>query len=113
MSLPRIATREEWISARTGLLGREKELTRQRDALNTARRELPMVEVTEDYRFDGPKGEATLADVFEGRPQLIVYHFMFDPSWDDGCPSCTAGTNELSPGFLEHLQVRDTTYAMV
>jgi predicted dithiol-disulfide oxidoreductase (DUF899 family) len=113
MSLPKIATRNEWLAARTDLLGREKELTRQRDALNTARRELPMVEVTEDYRFDGPKGEATLADLFEGRPQLIVYHFMFDPTWDDGCPSCTAGTNELSPGFLDHLHVRDTTYAMV
>jgi predicted dithiol-disulfide oxidoreductase (DUF899 family) len=113
MSLPRIATREEWLAARTGLLDKEKELTRQRDALNVERRELPMVEITTDYEFDGPKGPVGLVDLFEGRPQLIVYHFMFDPSWDDGCPSCTAGTNELSPGFLEHLHVRDTTYAMV
>jgi predicted dithiol-disulfide oxidoreductase (DUF899 family) len=113
MSLPRIATRQEWLAARTALLDEEKELTRWRDALNVRRRELPMVEVTDDYVFDGPKGPMHLVDLFEGRPQLIVYHFMFDPSWDDGCPSCTAGTNELSPGFLEHLHVRDTTYAMV
>src|SRR5688572_14603622 len=99
MALPRIATREEWLDARIELLAREKELTRQRDALNAARRELPMVEITEDYVFDGPDGEARLLDLFEGRRQLIIYHFMFDPSWEDGCSSCTAGTDELSPGF--------------
>jgi predicted dithiol-disulfide oxidoreductase (DUF899 family) len=113
MGLPRIGTHEEWLAARTALLADEKELTRQRDALNTRRRELPMVEVTQDYRFEGPDGEVRLVDLFEGRPQLIVYHFMFDPSWEDGCPSCTAGTDELSPGFLEHLRIRDTSYAMV
>jgi predicted dithiol-disulfide oxidoreductase (DUF899 family) len=72
-----------------------------------------MVEVEKDYVFEGPLGEARLADLFEGRSQLIVYHFMFDPSWDDGCSSCTAGTDELSPGFLEHLHTRDPTYALV
>ena len=113
MSLPRIATREEWVAASEALLAEEKELTRRRDALNARRRELPMVEVTEDYTFDGPDGPARLLDMFEGRRQLIVYHFMFDPSWDDGCPSCTAGTDELSPGFFEHLHVRDTSYALV
>ena len=113
MTLPRIATRDEWLAARTALLVEEKELTRRRDALNAKRRELPMVEITEDYVFEGPDGPARLLDLFEGRPQLIVYHFMFDPSWEDGCSSCTAGTDELSPGFFEHLHTRDTSYALV
>ena len=113
MSLPRIASRDEWVDARTALLAKEKELTRQRDALNAERRELPMVEITKDYTFDGPKGPVGLPDLFDGRRQLIIYHFMFDPSWDDGCPSCTAGTDELSPGFFDHLHTRDTSYAMV
>ena len=113
MTLPTIASREEWLAARTELLDEEKELTRQRDALNTARRNLPMVEVEKDYVFEGPDGPAHLADLFEGRRQLIVYHFMFDPDWEQGCPSCTAGTDEMSPGLLEHLRTRDTSYAMV
>jgi predicted dithiol-disulfide oxidoreductase (DUF899 family) len=113
MSLPRIASREEWLAARTALVAEEKALTRQRDALNRQRRELPMVEVTKDYTFDGPGGSAPLVDLFEGRPQLIVYHFMFHPEWDEGCPSCTAGVDEVAPGFLEHLHTRDTTYALV
>jgi predicted dithiol-disulfide oxidoreductase (DUF899 family) len=113
MSLPRIATRDEWLAARTELLAEEKELTRRRDALNTRRRELPMVEIDKEYVFEGPGGEARLADLFDGRRQLIVYHFMFDPEWEDGCPSCTAGTDELSPGFFEHLHTRDTSYALV
>jgi predicted dithiol-disulfide oxidoreductase (DUF899 family) len=113
MTLPRIATREEWRAARTELLAKEKELTRQRDALNAERRNLPMVEVEKDYVFEGPNGPARLLDLFDGRPQLIIYHFMFDPSWEDGCPSCTAGTDELSSGLLEHLHTRDTSYAMV
>ena len=113
MSLPRIATREEWLAARKDLLVKEKEFTRRRDALNIERRNLPMVEVTKDYAFDGPDGRVHLVDLFEGRPQLIVYHFMYDPSWDEGCPSCTAGTDELSAGLLDHLHTRDTSYAMV
>jgi predicted dithiol-disulfide oxidoreductase (DUF899 family) len=113
MTLPRIATRDEWLAARKALLVKEKELTRQRDILNAERRELPMVEVTKDYVFEGPDGPARLLDLFEGRAQLIVYHFMFDPSWEEGCPSCTAGTDELSAGFLDHLHTRDTSYAMV
>ena len=84
-----------------------------RDALNTKRRELPMVRVETDYTFTGPDGPVRLVDLFDGRSQLIVYHFMFDPSWDTGCGSCTAGTDELSPGFFEHLHARDTSYAMV
>jgi len=113
MSLPKVATRPEWLRSRKELLDKEKELTRQRDSLNTARRELPMVEVEKDYVFDGPNGTVRLIDMFEGRRQLIIYHFMFAPDWDDGCPSCTAGTDELSPGFFEHLHMRDTSYAMV
>jgi predicted dithiol-disulfide oxidoreductase (DUF899 family) len=113
MSLPRIASRDEWTAARKDLLTKEKELTRRRDALNTERRELPMVEVTKAYEFDSPDGTVRLLDLFEGRAQLIVYHFMFHPDWEDGCPSCTAGVDEVAPGFLEHLHTRDTTYALV
>ncbi len=113
MSLPRIATRDEWLAARKELLAKEKQLTSQRDALNAERRRLPMVEIEKDYTFDGPEGTVRLGDLFEGRPQLIVYHFMFHPDWEDGCPSCSAGTDELSPGFFEHLHTRDTSYAMV
>ncbi|HEY3142738.1 MAG TPA: DUF899 domain-containing protein [Acidimicrobiales bacterium] len=113
MSLPRIASRDEWLAARKELLAKEKDLTKQRDALNAERRNLPMVEIDKDYVFEGPKGETRLIDMFDGRPQLIVYHFMFDPEWEDGCPSCTAGTDELSPGFFQHLHTRDTSYAMV
>jgi predicted dithiol-disulfide oxidoreductase (DUF899 family) len=113
MALPRITSREEWLAARKELLAKEKELTRQRDVLNTERRNLPMVEVEKAYTFDGPNGRVRLIDLFEGRSQLIIYHFMFDPEWEDGCPSCTAGTDELSPGFLDHLHTRDTSYAMV
>jgi predicted dithiol-disulfide oxidoreductase (DUF899 family) len=113
MSLPRIVTREEWLAQRKELLVREKELTKQRDVLNADRRNLPMVELDKEYVFDGPNGPAHLIDIFEGRPQLIVYHFMFDPEWKDGCPSCSAGTDELSPGFFEHLHMRDTSYALI
>ncbi len=113
MSLPRIASRDEWLAARTALLAKEKAFTTQRDALNTERRNLPMVEVDTDYVFTGPAGPVHLADLFEGRRQLIAYHFMFHPEWDDGCPSCTAGNQELNAGFLEHLHTRDTTYALV
>lgn len=113
MSLPQIASRDEWVVARKALLAAEKDLTQRRDALNTQRRELPMVLIEKDYVFEGPDGAARLADLFEGRRQLIVYHFMFHPEWEDGCPSCTAGTDEISSGFLDHLHIRDTTYAMV
>jgi predicted dithiol-disulfide oxidoreductase (DUF899 family) len=113
MNLPRVTTRDEWLTARTELLRKEKQLTAERDRLNTERRNLPMVEVVEDYRFDGPGGQVSLRDMFEGRRQLIIYQFMFGPDWDEGCPSCTAGTEEMSPGLLDHLHTRDTTYAMV
>jgi predicted dithiol-disulfide oxidoreductase (DUF899 family) len=113
MSLPKIASRQEWLVARMDLLAKEKDLTKQRDALSVERRTLPMVEIEKAYRFDGPNGTAGLIDIFEDRPQLIVYHFMFHPEWEEGCPSCTAGIDEISPGFLDHLHTRDTTFAMV
>lgn len=113
MSLPKIVSQDEWTAARRALLAKEKEATKARDALNTERRELPMVEVTKDYEFEGLDGNLSLLDLFERRPQLVVYHFMFHPEWDDGCPSCTAGTDELSEGFIEHLHTRDTSYALV
>ena len=113
MTLPKIASRDEWLTARKALLSKEKALTKQRDALNTERRNLPMVEIDEDYVFEGPDGKFGLLDLFEDRRQLIIYHFMFHPDWEDGCPSCTAGIDEVAPGFLEHLHTRDTTYAIV
>jgi predicted dithiol-disulfide oxidoreductase (DUF899 family) len=113
MSLPEVVSRDEWLEARKELLAKEKELTRRRDALNTERRGLPMVEIDKDYVFEGPDGKASLLDLFEGRRQLMVRHFMFDPSWDDGCPSCSAGADEISDGLLEHLHIRDTSLAVV
>ena len=113
MTLPKIATRDEWLAARKKLLAEEKELTRTRDALNTTRRKLPMVRVEKEYRFEGPDGTVTLLDLFEGRRQLIVQHFMFDPTWDEGCPSCTAAADEMSDGLRRHLGARDTTFAVI
>ena len=112
-ALPRVVSHDEWLAARTELLAREKELTRLRDALSADRRRLPMVEVRKDYVFQGPEGKASLADLFAGRRQLIVGHFMFHPDWEAGCPSCSAGADEMSPGHLQHLAARDTTFAYV
>jgi predicted dithiol-disulfide oxidoreductase (DUF899 family)/ketosteroid isomerase-like protein len=111
MSRPGIVSRVEWLGARKALLAKEKEFTRQRDALNSERRRLPMVRVDQDYVFEGPHGPARLLDLFEGRQQLIVYHFMFDPSWDAGCPSCSFLTDNI--GHLAHLHARKTTLALV
>jgi len=113
MSLPQVVSRDEWVIARKRLLAREKELTRLRDELSAERRRLPMVEITKEYRFDGPQGRVTLLDLFDGRSQLIVGHFMFSPDWRDGCPSCSAGADEMSPGHLEHLHARDTALVYV
>ena len=88
-------------------------MTRARDALNVMRRKLPMVEIDKNYEFEGTAGKVGLLDLFEGRRQLIVQHFMFDPSWDDGCPSCTAASDEISTGLLNHLHARDTNLAVV
>jgi predicted dithiol-disulfide oxidoreductase (DUF899 family) len=111
MSLPDVVSREEWLVARKELLAAEKEHTRARDALNARRRMLPMVAIEKDYRFEGPGGEASLLDLFEGRRQLIVDQFMFDPEWDEGCSSCSGRVDQY--GNLAHLHVRDTTMAVV
>jgi len=113
MSLPQVVSGDEWLAARKQLLTKEKELTRRRDALNAERRGLPMVKIDKDYVFEGPGGKASLLDLFDGRRQLIVGHFMFDPSWDEGCSSCSAGADEISNGLLEHLHARDTTLVEV
>jgi predicted dithiol-disulfide oxidoreductase (DUF899 family) len=108
---PKVASREEWLVARRRLLAMEKEAAKARDALNAERRALPMVEVDRPYRFHGPKGDVHLPDLFEGRRQLIVYHFMFDPEWERGCHRCTAMVDDF--GDLSHLHARDTTLAVV
>jgi predicted dithiol-disulfide oxidoreductase (DUF899 family) len=113
MSLPDIVSREEWLNARKAILAREKELTRLKDALNADRRRMPMVAVEKDYHFEGPDGPVTLLDLFQGNRQLVIQHFMFDPSWEDGCPSCTAGSDEISEGLLAHLRARDTVFTAV
>jgi len=106
-------SREEWLIERKALLGQEKAMTRARDALSTRRRQLPMVQIDKDYVFEGPGGELALGDLFDGRRQLIVQHFMFDPDWDDGCPSCTGAADEISAGLLDHLRARDTNFVVV
>jgi predicted dithiol-disulfide oxidoreductase (DUF899 family) len=113
MSLPEIVSPEEWRAARIELLAEEKALTRARDALSAKRRMLPMVRIEKDYAFEGTDGAATLLDLFDGRSQLIVQHFMFDPSWDEGCPSCTALADQMSDGLQRHLNTRDTSFAVV
>ena len=113
MNLPQVVSREQWLEERRRLLVREKEMTRARDELNADRRRLPMVRVDKDYVFEGPDGQAGLLDLFQGRRQLVVQHFMFDPSWDEGCGSCSAGADELSEGLLRHLHARDTAFAAI
>ncbi|MBZ9640371.1 DUF899 domain-containing protein [Streptomyces sp. PSKA30] len=111
MSLPEIASREEWRKARQELLVREKAVTRARDALNAERRRLPMVEVDTEYVFEGGDGKATLLDLFADREQLVVYHFMFAPEWDAGCRSCSAFLDQI--GHLAHLHARGTSLVAV
>src|SRR5207344_784985 len=95
------------------LLEQEKAMTRARDALNADRRRLPMVRIDQAYEFEGSEGRVGLLDLFDGHRQLIVQHFMFDPSWDDGCPSCTAAADEVSAGLLNHLHARETSFVVV
>src|SRR5580700_11943671 len=108
---PRIVSRNQWLAERNELLAHEKELTKHYDRINAERRRLPMVKIEKDYVFDGPNGRANLKDLFESRRQLIVYHFMFDPAWDKGCPGCTAYADAL--GNLSMLNNCDTTFALI
>src|SRR6476469_9614804 len=104
----RIGTQEEWQAARDEVLREEKELTRRSDELARKRRELPWVLVEENYRFETENGAQALTDLFDGRSQLVVYHFMFGPSWEAGCPACSSITDTIAPQ-VPHLQARDTT----
>jgi predicted dithiol-disulfide oxidoreductase (DUF899 family) len=109
---PKIVSRDEWLAARKKLLAKEKRLTRERDALAAERRQLPWVRVEKNYVFDSPGGKRTLADLFDGRSQLIVYHFMFGPEWNEGCPSCSFNMDHTD-GALVHLAQRDVSFAAV
>ena len=111
MNNRKIVSRDEWLVAREELLVKEKAATRARDRLNASRRQLPMVKMEKKYLFEGPNGQVTLADLFEGRRQLIVYHFMFDPSWVDGCPSRTYLTDNMPR--LDSIQANDTSLVLV
>ncbi|HUU66741.1 MAG TPA: thioredoxin family protein [Methyloceanibacter sp.] len=112
MSTHPTVSRDEWLAAREALLAKEKEFTKQRDALSAARRELPWVKVEKDYVFDGPDGQATLTELFDGRSQLIVYHFMLGPGWEQGCPSCSFLADHFD-GAVVHLAHRDATLVVV
>src|SRR6266536_2680524 len=111
MKLPPVVSSSEWQVAREELLAKEKEATRARDALAAERRRLPMVRIDKDYVFEGTGGKATLLDLFEGRRQLIVYHFMFGPNQDVGCDGCSMFVDNV--GHLAHLHARDTSLALV
>jgi predicted dithiol-disulfide oxidoreductase (DUF899 family) len=108
----RVVSREDWLTARKELLKKEKEFTRLRDRLSAERRELPWVRVEKDYVFDGPDGKETLSELFEGRSQLMIYHFMFAPGWEQGCPSCSFVSDHID-GANWHLPQRDVTLLAV
>ncbi len=108
----RIVSEEQWLDARKEFLKKEKEFTRQRDRLSAERRELPWVKVGKDYAFDGPAGRRTLAELFDGRSQLVVYHFMYGPDWEEGCPTCSFWADTYD-GIDIHLAHRDVTLVTV
>jgi predicted dithiol-disulfide oxidoreductase (DUF899 family) len=108
----KVVSREQWIEARKAHMAHEKEFTRARDRLAEERRALPWVKVDKDYVFDGPNGRAKLADLFKGRPQLVVQHFMFAPDWDAGCKSCSFWADGFER-MIPHLAARDTTLVAV
>jgi predicted dithiol-disulfide oxidoreductase (DUF899 family) len=110
-NLPEVVSREEWLAARKALLAKEKELTRARDRVNADRRRLPMVRVDKPYAFEGPAGTVSLLDLFEGRPQLVLHHFMFGPDWEHACSSCSSAADGI--GRLRQLHVRNTTLVAV
>lgn len=113
IEFPEIVSREKWRKARKELLQKEKQFTRVRDALNAERRRLPMVKIEKDYLFKGLDGETLLLDLFDGRQQLIIYHFMFDPEWNEGCPSCSNWADQISRGHLNHLKSTGTNLILV
>ena len=110
---PSIISREEWLAQRKALLAHEKELTRQRDRVSAERRRLPMVRLEKEYFLEGPEGKRSLGDLFDGRRQLIAYHFMFDPEWDTGCSGCTGYVDALAPRDLVVLNDRDTSLVLI
>ncbi|MEA2862473.1 MAG: hypothetical protein QOC84_429 [Bradyrhizobium sp.] len=107
-----VVSRDEWLAARLGLLRDEKELTRRSDELTRRRQELPWVRIDKEYHFDTDEGTASLADLFKGRSQLLVYHFMFGPDWKAGCPSCSSIADGFD-GFVIHLAKHDVTLSAV
>jgi predicted dithiol-disulfide oxidoreductase (DUF899 family) len=107
-----VVSREEWLEARKALLAKEKELTRQRDRVNAERLALPWVRVDKDYRFQSSQGEVSLADLFDGRSQLMINHFMFHPDWDAGCEGCSFFADHID-GMLPHLNNHDVTLVTV
>jgi predicted dithiol-disulfide oxidoreductase (DUF899 family) len=109
---PNVVSHAEWLAARSEFLTKEKEFTRQRDELSRQRRTLPWEKVEKQYEFDSTKGKVTLADLFGGRSQLIVYHFMFGPGWEQGCPSCSYWADHFD-GSAIHLANRDTTLVAI
>jgi predicted dithiol-disulfide oxidoreductase (DUF899 family) len=109
---PSIVSPEKWLAARKELLREEKEFTRQGDRLAARRRELPWVKMTKPYRFDSPRGKVTLADLFEGRSQLMVQHFMLGPGWEQGCKSCSFMMDHFNPTVV-HLKARDVAFAAI
>ena len=109
---PRVVPHEQWLTERAAFMAKEKEFTRLRDELSRQRRELPWEKVTKSYVFDGPRGKETLADLFEGRSQLVVYHFMFDPAWDEACKSCSFWADNFN-GIDVHLAHRDITFLAI
>lgn len=108
----KVVSPAEWLAARKELLAKEKEFTRLRDELSRKRRELPWENVEKSYVFEGSDGTETLADLFDGRSQLVIYHFMFGPNWKEGCPSCSYLADNFDPAAL-HMAQRDTTLAVV
>jgi len=108
MAQPKVVSRDAFIAARKKFLVKEKKFTRLRDEMAAERRRLPRMLVDKDYVFDGPKGKETLADLFEGRTQLIVYHFMFPPEWEAGCPGCSHWADSFD-GSIVHINHRDVT----
>ncbi|MFN0194863.1 MAG: DUF899 family protein, partial [Aestuariivirga sp.] len=112
MIAPVIATRNDWLEARKSLLAKEKEFTKARDALSASRRTLPWVKVETPYSFETPSGRETLSDLFAGKSQLIVYHFMYGPTWEQGCKSCSFWADNYN-GIDVHLAQRDASLVAV